>query len=161
MFISYDTLKTEWKDFQEQRIQVGSDDDEKFENNQLRKLCFLKRRTVYSYNWHRIILDEAHHIRNRTTQICKSCCALRGARRWCLTGTPIQNDKSELFALLQFLRVETFSCYRWWERYIEKSETLEEGFGTLHKILRQIMLTKNKTSLDENGEVILKLPSKK
>lgn len=78
-----------------------------------------------------------------------------------MTGTPIQNDKSELFALLQFLRVETFSCYRWWERYIEKSETLEEGFGTLHKILRQIMLTKNKTSLDENGEVILKLPSKK
>ena len=119
-----------------------------------------KRTTVFGYYWNRIILDEAHHIRNRDTLASEATCALRGYNRWCLTGTPVQNNKTEMYALLKFLKVEIFSEWKWWNRYIEKSESLEDGFATLHKILRKIMLMKAKTAKNLNGDSIIHLSDK-
>jgi hypothetical protein len=49
--------------------------------------CFDHACTV---EWYRIILDEAHTIRNRTTQNAKAAYSLRGKRRWALTvRTPL------------------------------------------------------------------------
>jgi len=42
-------------------------------------------------HWFRIILDEAHIIKDVTTVQSKAACSLKAERRWCLTGTPIQN----------------------------------------------------------------------
>ena len=40
--------------------------------------------------FHRIVLDEAHTIKNATTKGAVACCKLQAIHRWCLTGTPIQ-----------------------------------------------------------------------
>jgi SWI/SNF-related matrix-associated actin-dependent regulator of chromatin subfamily A3 len=42
-------------------------------------------------HWFRIILDEAHIIKDVTTVQSQAACSLKAERRWCLTGTPIQN----------------------------------------------------------------------
>ncbi|KAH9642978.1 hypothetical protein HF086_013539 [Spodoptera exigua] len=58
--------------------------------------------------WRRVILDEAHVVRNHKSATCGAAGALRAPRRWCLTGTPVQNKDLDLFALLKFLRCSPF-----------------------------------------------------
>ena len=58
--------------------------------------------------WERIILDEAHTIRNPKSLVSQAVCRLRAARRWAVTGTPVQNKELDMFSLLRFLRVAPF-----------------------------------------------------
>ena len=55
--------------------------------------------------WFRIILDEAHTIREGRAAQSQAIFSLSAARRWCLTGTPIQNRIDDLGALTKFLRL--------------------------------------------------------
>ncbi|KAI1737674.1 SNF2 family N-terminal domain-containing protein [Xylaria scruposa] len=62
-------------------------------------------RPLFSWKWLRVVLDEAHHIRNRSSQIFQSICDIQSIFRWCLTGTPINNSLDDYGALLSFIRV--------------------------------------------------------
>ena len=66
---------------------------------------------VHAISFHRVILDEAHSIKSRTTGVAKACFALSGTYKWCLSGTPVQNRIGEFFSLLRFLRVSPFANY--------------------------------------------------
>ncbi|UKZ73984.1 hypothetical protein TrVFT333_001638 [Trichoderma virens FT-333] len=58
--------------------------------------------------WFRIVLDEAHMIREQTTMQFKAIVRLQAQRRWAVTGTPVQNRLDDFAALLSFLRLEPF-----------------------------------------------------
>ncbi|KAG9768862.1 DNA repair protein RAD16 [Exophiala dermatitidis] len=66
---------------------------------------------LHAIKYHRIILDEAHSIKQRTTSVSKACFALKSDYKWCLSGTPVQNRIGEFFSLLRFLEVVPFACY--------------------------------------------------
>lgn len=66
---------------------------------------------IHAIHFHRLILDEAHSIKSRTTGVAKSCFALKSDYKWCLSGTPVQNRIGEFFSLLRFLEVSPFANY--------------------------------------------------
>jgi DNA repair protein RAD16 len=66
---------------------------------------------LHAIKFHRLILDEAHSIKSRTTGVAKACFALKSNYKWCLSGTPVQNRIGEFFSLLRFLEVMPFACY--------------------------------------------------
>ncbi|KAL8674680.1 MAG: hypothetical protein Q9168_000912 [Polycauliona sp. 1 TL-2023] len=66
---------------------------------------------IHAINFHRLILDEAHNIKTRTTGVARACFALKADFKWCLSGTPVQNRIGEFFSLLRFLEVRPFACY--------------------------------------------------
>lgn len=66
---------------------------------------------IHSIHFHRLILDEAHSIKQRNTGVAKACFALKGSYKWCLSGTPVQNRIGEFFSLLRFLEVSPYANY--------------------------------------------------
>jgi len=72
---------------------------------------FKEKSVIHQTEFHRVILDEAHSIKTRTTMTAKACFALKVTYRWCLTGTPLQNRIGEFFSLIRFLNIRPFACY--------------------------------------------------
>jgi hypothetical protein len=62
-------------------------------------------------HWRRVILDEAHAIKNKQSTTAKAAFNLTAERKWCLSGTPLQNRVGELFSLVRFLRAQPYVSY--------------------------------------------------
>jgi DNA repair protein RAD16 len=70
-----------------------------------------QKSVIHQLQFHRVILDEAHNIKTRTTGVAKACFALKADHKWCLSGTPLQNRIGEFFSLVRFLDIRPFACY--------------------------------------------------
>lgn len=71
----------------------------------------LSESLFHSIQWARIVLDEAHRIKGRTTSTARSAFALSSEYHWCLTGTPLQNRVGDLYSLLRFMRLSPYARY--------------------------------------------------
>lgn len=66
---------------------------------------------LHNMEFYRVILDEAHNIKDRQSNTAKAVNNLRTQKRWCLSGTPLQNRIGEMYSLIRFLDIEPFSKY--------------------------------------------------
>ncbi|KAL2939000.1 Helicase-like transcription factor CHR28 [Bienertia sinuspersici] len=112
-------------------------------------------------NWFRVVLDEAQTIKNHRTQTARACCGLRAKRRWCLSGTPIQNSVDEMYSYFRFLRHHLYSSYKSFYGGIKNpiSRDPNMGYKKLQAVLRTLLLRRTKETLLD-GEPIICLPPK-
>jgi SNF2 family DNA or RNA helicase len=126
---------------------------------------------IFSHVWDRIILDEAHLIKNPQTIVSRACCSLQSKRRWCVTGTPIQNSIQDVYGLLKFLRHEPWCEASFWKNVVtntmvNKSQPSYDGvqqvenavddsmniaFDRVRRVLTPLMLRRTKDSVSSDG----------
>lgn len=59
---------------------------------------------LHQVKFYRIILDEAHLIRNPSSATAVACHALQSHRAWVMTGTPLVNGTEDLYSQLKFIK---------------------------------------------------------
>ena len=121
-------------------------------------------------DWHYMILDEAHNIKNYQSQRWQTMLSFKTRARLLLTGTPLQNNLTELWALLTFLMPEkvtnngiegfaNLEDFLSWFRKPEKRilsgglTRMDDGdraiVSKLHKILRPYLLRRLKADVEK------------
>mmetsp|Transcript_27958 Transcript_27958/g.42625 ORF Transcript_27958/g.42625 Transcript_27958/m.42625 type:complete len:2205 (-) Transcript_27958:1535-8149(-) len=113
--------------------------------------------------WYYMILDEAHNIKNFQSQRWQTLISFNSQRRLLLTGTPLQNNLTELWSLLHFLMPHVFRSrkeFSYWfsnpmNNIIEgNSKRSEDLISRLHAIIRPFVLRRLKK------DVATQLPGK-
>ncbi|KAF4513512.1 hypothetical protein G6O67_000776 [Ophiocordyceps sinensis] len=111
--------------------------------------------------WFRIVLDEAHMIREQSTLQFKAICRLQAERRWAVTGTPVQNKLDDLAALLGFLRLHPFDERLKFNRFVvEPFKACDpEIVPKLRVLVDTITLRrlKNKINLPPREDLVVRL----
>lgn len=110
--------------------------------------------------WLRVVLDEAHNIKNPCALQSQAARSLKAERRWCLTGTPIQNKLSDLFSLVWFLRLLDDRAF--WTRTFDKPVQRGDprGLDRLVTLMAAAALRRTKDQRLGDGSPLVSLPSK-
>ncbi|TVY51440.1 Helicase-like transcription factor CHR28 [Lachnellula cervina] len=100
---------------------------------------------LHRVNWYRVVLDEAHAIKNNATRTSLACQNLKSIYRWCLTGTPLLNRLEELFPYLRFLKAHYSIDLQTFQKYFcdPKSDDSQNRIATLlsYTMMRRTMKT--------------------
>jgi SWI/SNF-related matrix-associated actin-dependent regulator of chromatin subfamily A3 len=131
LIVSYSTLASDFKNFKN-----SNDEDDNF--------------SIFNVNFHRVILDEAHNIRNPSTGFFKSTTALKTERKLCVTGTPFNNHPNDIQSLLAFLNVEPLSHKAVFDHAVTTPimEKKEIGLARLRTTMAHVALRRTKEQVN-------------
>ncbi|KAM5444335.1 DNA helicase rad5 [Microsporum ferrugineum] len=118
---------------------------------------------LFSVEYFRVILDEAHYIKNRASKTAKACYEIKAKHRWVLTGTPIVNRLEDLYSLVRFLKVEPWCNFSFWKTFITvpfESKDFARALSVVQTVLEPLVLRRTKTMKTPEGEALVPLPSR-
>merc|ERR1719342_1954568 len=157
----------------ERRVAKGEELDGKMMMNVVvtsYEIAMNDRAAFSSIRWRYIVVDEGHRVKNMNCRLIRELKQYHSANRLLLTGTPLQNNLSELWSLLNFLLPEIFDDLRVFESWFNAKDLHENQdemvrvvaqeqqnsiLSTLHQILTPFLLRRVKTDVD------LQIPPKK
>src|SRR5438552_17755482 len=96
-----------------------------------------------------VIVDEAHHLRNRSTQLWKFASQLEKQFILLLTATPVQNNLDELFNLVTLLEPGLLSTSRQFQRqFVDRKDKLTpRNVEELHSLLSEVMVRNRRSTV--------------
>ncbi|XP_047318730.1 putative SWI/SNF-related matrix-associated actin-dependent regulator of chromatin subfamily A member 3-like 1 [Impatiens glandulifera] len=105
-----------------------------------------KESPIKKIEWWRLVLDEAHVIKNFKTQQSRVVTNVSAKMRWAVTGTPVQNGSFDLFAFMTFLRFQPFSIRCYWRRLISRplAQEFPVGLARLQTLIATLSLRRTK-----------------
>ena len=108
-------------------------------------------------SWRLVILDEAQAIKNPATRQSRAVRKLPAAARIALTGTPVENRLSDLWALFDFLNPGLLGSLKVFRSFVKDLQAREENpFAPLRRLVGPYILRRLKT----DREIISDLPEK-
>jgi SWI/SNF-related matrix-associated actin-dependent regulator of chromatin subfamily A member 5 len=114
----------------------------------------LEKSALTKIAWKYLIIDEAHRLKNEDSQFSQTVRMLSTQHRLLLTGTPLQNNLHELWALLNFLLPDVFASSEqfdeWFNLDVDDVQLKERMIGQLHKLLRPFMLRRLKADVEKS-----------
>ena len=104
------------------------------------------RRFSYSF----IVVDEGHRMKNEKNRFAQTIRSFRSTNRLLLTGTPLQNNMHELWALLNFLLPDIFKSADDFDNWFDTDKCLTDGnlVQRLHKIIGPFLLRRLKSEVE-------------
>ncbi|KAJ3268704.1 hypothetical protein HDV01_002357 [Terramyces sp. JEL0728] len=105
---------------------------------------------IFTTPWGRVILDEAHLICNSTTKSAQACFSLQAEKRWCLSGTLIQNKIEDLFSYFHFINRKDYGDLKIFkDMYIARFDlTRKEALQKFHLLFKTYVLRRTKDAAD-------------
>ncbi|KAG6213202.1 DNA helicase rad5 [Claviceps purpurea] len=119
---------------------------------------------LFSLKFFRVILDEAHHIKNRVAKTSRACYDLCAHHRWVLTGTPIVNKLEDLFSLVRFLGVEPWCNFSFWKSFITvpfEAGNFVRALDVVQTVLQPLVMRRTKDMKTPDGQPLVPLPPKR
>ena len=154
--IKFHGTKDERLDMAENILQPGQRDEKRTWNVCITtyEVCNLDRNVLNKFAWSYLIIDEAHRLKNEASTFSKTVRAFETRYRLLLTGTPLQNNLHELWALLNFLVPDVFASAdqfdEWFNLDIDDENEKSKLISQLHKILRPFMLRRLKADVEKS-----------
>ncbi|CAL0307234.1 unnamed protein product [Lupinus luteus] len=127
------------------------------------EMVIKEKSALRRFSWRYIVIDEAHRIKNENSLLSKTMRLYNTNYRLLITGTPLQNNLHELWALLNFLLPEVFSSAETFDEWFQISgeNDQQEVVQQLHKVLRPFLLRRLKSDVEKGlppkKETILKV----
>lgn len=112
----------------------------------LREKSHLKK-----FAWEYIIIDEAHRIKNEESSLAQIIRLFNSRNRLLITGTPLQNNLHELWALLNFLLPDVFGDSEAFDSWFSgQNEDQDTVVQQLHRVLRPFVLRRVKSDVEKS-----------
>lgn len=120
------------------------------------EMCIKEKAVLRKYNYIYLVIDEAHRIKNEKSKLSEIVRDFRSQNRLLITGTPLQNNLHELWALLNFLMPNLFSSSTMFDEMFQSDSQQEENLiQRLHAVLKPFLLRRIKADVEK------RLPPKK
>ncbi|KZF19062.1 putative chromatin remodeling complex ATPase chain Iswi [Xylona heveae TC161] len=112
----------------------------------LREKSHLKK-----FAWEYIIIDEAHRIKNEESSLAQIIRVFHSRNRLLITGTPLQNNLHELWALLNFLLPDVFGDSEAFDQWFSGQDSDQDTVvQQLHRVLRPFLLRRVKSDVEKS-----------
>lgn len=112
----------------------------------LREKTHLKK-----FAWEYIIIDEAHRIKNEESSLAQIIRVFNSRNRLLITGTPLQNNLHELWALLNFLLPDVFGDSEAFDQWFSTQDSDQDTVvQQLHRVLRPFLLRRVKSDVEKS-----------
>jgi SWI/SNF-related matrix-associated actin-dependent regulator of chromatin subfamily A member 5 len=113
------------------------------------EMAVCEKATFKKVEWRYFVIDEAHRIKNEESLLSRVVREFKTSARLLLTGTPLQNNLHELWALLNFLLPDQFDDAHAFDSFFESSQETQEVTSKLHKLLRPFLLRRLKADVEK------------